>query len=85
MRHSVCVCVFGCATWVLAVAADPQPISPSQFRERLAQVKLQPGESRFLEIPWLLSMDEALKKAAEEGKPILVWSGAGGPPHSGSC
>jgi hypothetical protein len=43
-------------------------------------IKPQPGELRFNEIPWLLSVWEARKKAAAEGKPILVWSGSGGAP-----
>jgi hypothetical protein len=65
---------------IVTRAADP--ISPEQFDKLRQQIKPQPGESRFWEIPWLLSLDEALAKAAAEGKPIFVWSGAGGPPHT---
>jgi hypothetical protein len=43
-------------------------------------IKPQPGELRFQEVPWLLSVYEARKQAAAEGKPILVWSGSGGAP-----
>lgn len=32
----------------------------------------QPGESRWLEAPWLTSLWEARRKAAAEGKPILL-------------
>ncbi|OAI46676.1 hypothetical protein AYO44_10895 [Planctomycetaceae bacterium SCGC AG-212-F19] len=70
---------------VLAVpcqAAEPQAIPPEQFDQLHKMIKPQPGESRFWEIPWLLSLDDALQRAAAEGKPIFVWSGAGGSPHT---
>jgi hypothetical protein len=61
-------------------AAAPDPIPPEQFAALHKLIKPQPGELRFQEIPWLLSVWEARQKAAAEGKPILVWSGAGGAP-----
>ena len=51
-----------------------------QFDKLLTLIKPQPGELRFHEIPWLIDVWEARRKAAAEGKPILVWSGAGGSP-----
>ena len=42
--------------------------------------KTQPGESRFWELPWMIQLDEALRKGAAEGKPVFVWCGAGGAP-----
>jgi len=56
------------------------PLRPEQFDGLHRMIKPQPGELRFQEIPWLLSVWEARRKAAAEGKPILVWSGAGGAP-----
>ena len=64
------------------VATAAEPIAPDRFDQLRQKIKPQGGESRFWEIPWLLSLDEALVKAAHEGKPIFVWSGAGGPPHT---
>ena len=58
---------------------DPA-LKPEQFAALFKLIKPQPGELRFHEIPWLLDVWEARKKAAAEGKPILVWSGAGGAP-----
>ena len=71
-----------CALPWLAVlqAAEPKPIAEDQFDKLLKMIKPQAGESRFQEIPWLLSVYEARQKAAAEGKPILVWAGAGGAP-----
>ena len=68
---------------VLAVpgrAEEPGRIPPEQFAALHKLIKPQPGELRFHEIPWLLSVWEAREKAAAAGKPILVWSGAGGAP-----
>jgi hypothetical protein len=61
-------------------AQEPPPIAPEYFAKLFKLIKPGPGELRFQEIPWLLNVTEARKKAAAEGKPILVWSGAGGAP-----
>jgi len=65
-----------------ALADEPRvpAVKPEQFAALHKLIKPQPGELRFHEIPWLLDVWEARKKAAAEGKPILVWSGAGGAP-----
>jgi hypothetical protein len=61
-------------------ALEPAAIPPEQFTKLHRLIKPQPGELRFREIPWLIDVWEARKLAAAEGKPILVWSGAGGAP-----
>ncbi len=63
---------------------EPAAIPADQFAKLHTLIKPQPGELRFHEIPWLIDVWEARKKAAAEGKPILVWSGAGGAPI-GTC
>ena len=70
------------AGWSLAQHRPerPVPIAPEQFATLHRLIKPQPGELRFHEIPWLIDVWEARKKAAAEGKPILAWSGAGGAP-----
>ncbi|GIW81383.1 MAG: hypothetical protein KatS3mg105_3190 [Gemmatales bacterium] len=65
-----------------ALGQQVNSIKPDEFHSLRKMIKPQPGESRFWEIPWLLSLDEALQRAAAQGKPIFVWSGAGGPPHA---
>lgn len=73
-----------CAATLLGVSGravgQPSPWSPEEFVKLHRLIKPQEGESRFQEIPWLLSVWEARKQAAREGKPILVWAGAGGAP-----
>ncbi len=65
-----------------AKAADP--LSAEQFAKTLALIKPQPGESKWTEIPWLLSVHDARVKAAAEGKPIFIWSSGGALPL-GTC
>ena len=55
-------------------------IAPKQFDQLHAMFKTQPGESRFWNLPWMIQLDEAIKKGAADGKPIFVWCGAGGAP-----
>ena len=65
-----------------AKAVDP--LSAEQFAKTLALIKPQPGESKWTEIPWLLSVHDARVKAAAEGKPIFIWSSGGALPL-GTC
>jgi hypothetical protein len=55
-------------------------LTMAAFEKLHTLIKPQSGELRFQEIPWLIDVWEARKKAAAEGKPILAWSGAGGAP-----
>ena len=80
-RNLLFVTVFSISTGAASpILAQPQPIAPEQFDKLHRLIKPQPGELRFHEIPWLIDVWEARKMAASEGKPILVWSGAGGAP-----
>jgi hypothetical protein len=65
-------------------AEGPKSLTPESFDRLHKMIKPQPGESRFLEIPWHLSLWEARQTAAREGKPILVWAGGWGVPI-GTC
>jgi len=88
MRFGKLLCalaVLAICPWAAPVGAEePKLIPPERFDKLHKMIKPQPGEARFHEIPWLLSIWEARKQAAAEGKPILVWSGSGGAPI-GSC
>jgi hypothetical protein len=52
----------------------------SQFDDVHQLIKPQPGESRWMEIPWQTSLWTAREIAAKEGKPIFLWFGSGGSP-----
>jgi len=58
-----------------------QPLSGERFEGLHALILPQGREfAWYEEIPWLTSIEEALEKAAAEGKPILVWTSADGQP-----
>ena len=70
----------GLLALVVRVEAEPKTIPPDQFDKLHKVIRVQPEEQRFWRIPWKLSVAEAREQAAVEGKPILVWAGAGGAP-----
>lgn len=70
-------------SWILPASAGEE-ITPANLAGLMARIKPQPGESRWLEIPWFLDLHEARQKAAVEGKPLFVYSG-GGATGIGAC
>jgi hypothetical protein len=52
-------------------------LSADQFDKLRALIKPKPGG--FDDIAWMTDLWEARKKAAAEGKPLLVWVGDGHP------
>lgn len=78
------------AIFTLPVAAlgqesSAKPIPPERFTELHQLIKPQPGEAGWETVQWMPSNDiwAARRKAAEEGKPILLWYMAGEP--LGTC
>ena len=73
---------------VLPVQAQPLSggvnLAPETFPQLHKQIRPQPGESRWLELPWLIDLHAARQKAAAEGKPLFVLSG-GGATGIGAC
>ena len=58
------------------------PIGPGELPRLLAEIKPQPGESPWREIPWLTSVTEARRRAIAEDKPIVIFTAADGSPLS---
>ncbi len=56
-----------------------EPIKPEQFAKLQALIKPEPVEGKWTQIPWMTSLWEARKRAAAEGKPILLWEMDGHP------
>lgn len=52
-------------------------LSADQFDKLRTLIKPKPGG--FDDLPWMTDLWEARKKAAAEGKPLLVWVGDGHP------
>jgi hypothetical protein len=77
--------IFPALALLLATLSDArseslEAIAPEDFCGLHAMFKTQPGESLFWDLPWMIQLDEAIARGAKEGKPLLVWCGAGGAP-----
>jgi hypothetical protein len=68
----------------LSAPASSAELDTASFASLHRQIKPQPGESRWMEIPWLIDLHAARRQAAREGKPLFVMSG-GGATAIGSC
>ncbi len=56
-----------------------EPITPEEFQQLQRVIKPAPIEDKWAQIPWLTDLWEARRRAAAEGKPILVWEMDGHP------
>jgi hypothetical protein len=80
---------FSARNWLLACGVScvltggyspaAEPIAADQFQRLHALIKPQTGEDTWTHIPWLSSLWEARRRAAAEGKPILLWEMDGHP------
>lgn len=70
-----------CHLWA---AEQTEALTAGTFAQYQRQIKPQPGESRWLEVPWLLDLHAARQKAAAEGKPLFVYA-SGGATGIGAC
>jgi hypothetical protein len=61
----------------LAAPPEETKLNPESFAQLRKQIRPQPGESRWMDIPWLIDVHEARRKAAAEGKPLFLYSGGG--------
>ena len=68
-----------------AWAAEPtESLTATTFAQYQKHIKPQPGESRWMEIPWFIDLHAARQKAAAEGKPLFIYS-SGGATGIGAC
>ena len=68
-----------CFHFAIGAGRAAEPIKAEQFEKLHALIKPQAGEDKYLQIPWQTNLWEARKKAAAEGKPILLWEMDGNP------
>ena len=73
------VCLAGAVSLVGGRAPAAEPIPAKEFSRLHALIKPQADEAKWAQIPWQTSLWEARKKAAAEGKPILLWEMDGNP------
>jgi len=65
------------ASGVSPAPAPAAELRDATFTQLHQQIRPQPGESRWLEIPWQIDIHAARQQAAAEGKPLFVLSGGG--------
>ena len=83
---AVGVVVAGAGGWGQPVRGeDKKPLSPEQLDKVHKLMAPGPDDSQWMQVPWMPSTNiyAARKKAAEEGKPLLLWYMAGEP--LGTC
>src|SRR5215475_9029392 len=77
-----------CRGWGIAPRghSEPRPVDPKQYATGLLADEfdklrglIKPKPGGFDDIDWMTDLWEARKKAAAEGKPLLVWVGDGHP------
>ncbi len=83
MRNATGFAVLGvllCAGWLTAQSdGDGKRLPAEKFDQIFSLVKASPGEARWDEIPWIMSLWDARMKAAAEGKPLFIWAANGNP------
>jgi hypothetical protein len=81
---SSCAAVENASPAASPVTGSGALLTPGRFDSLREDIRPGERESLWEQIPWLLSVHEARKRAAAEGKPILLWS-AGGCCPLGGC
>jgi hypothetical protein len=75
------------AAGLLAMAscgkAGAGELSEKNFAEVQKLIRPQDGEGLWRHIPWETSFNAAHRRAAAEGKPLLIWAGGGSAPLGG--
>ncbi|HZY88249.1 MAG TPA: hypothetical protein VFE78_25660 [Gemmataceae bacterium] len=64
----------GCLT-----ASAAGPLNPADFDRVRGLIKPAAAEATWARVPWQTSLWEARRKAAAQGKPILLWEMDGHP------
>lgn len=77
MRLDITLCLG--LTFGLAYSHSSEPIKPEQFNKIHSIIKPNLDEEKFMQIPWMIDLWEARKKAASEDRPILLWEMDGHP------
>jgi hypothetical protein len=79
IRRSVLILVLGLIP--LSLRADTKPVSakedvsrlPAESAQLYADTTLFPREMKYHRIPWLLDLEEGIRVAKQEKRPVLIW------------
>jgi hypothetical protein len=64
-----------------AASADTRPVAAREDVDRLPagaaqlyrDVTIFPREMKYRQIPWLLDLDEGIRLAKQENRPVIIW------------
>jgi hypothetical protein len=62
---------------ILAVVLVTQADDP--LTRRASLIKPKPGEYKWQQIPWILDLNEGVRLAKEEKRPVLLWASGDDP------
>ncbi len=78
-RSRLALALFALSFAAPAHAADrTKPPSPREWEELHRLLLPQPGESKWLRVPWRTDLAAARREAAAADKPLFVWRCGGG-------
>jgi hypothetical protein len=87
-NKAVSTALCAAAVTILPLAlGDTRPVSSRQDVSRLPapaaglyrDVTLFPRQMKYREIPWLLDLDEGIRLARKEKRPLLIWTSGDDP------
>ena len=67
------------STTIDTVGNEAPAPNRENFQELLAAIRPTPDELRWREIPWQTDLRVACRLAAEQGKPVFLWTMNGNP------
>ena len=84
-RTALCLAIG--ITCARSTPADTKPVSAKEDVSRLpaaaaqlyAGTTLFPREMKYRQIPWLLDLDQAVRLAKQEKRPVVIWTSGDDP------
>jgi hypothetical protein len=63
----------------LAGAGDSLTTYANALRQKAAELKQTPAQLRWQQIPWLTDLDEGVRLARLENRPLMLWTSGDDP------
>jgi len=77
--HGVLAFGLTCVALAPLRAQEAPKLSSENFDQLRQAIQPKEGEDKWKAIPWMANLWEARRRAAAEGKPILLWEMDGNP------
>lgn len=83
MKRTLLAMAAGLLALIVSGQAGAGELSEKAFAEVQKLIEPQEGEGLWRHIPWETNFNAAHRRAAAEGKPLLIWAGGGSAPLGG--